>query len=76
MSRAATNSNPPGTYARSRPPAKSTIVRPMRDGLKSLGPMMAQEMATTTSSPSAPAFRHSCSTSILDQEYGRTAPKG
>ncbi len=48
----------------------------MRDGLKSLGPMMAQEMATTTSSPSAAAFRHSCSTSILDQEYGSTGPNG
>ena len=38
---------------------------PMREGLKSFGPMIAQEVAMTTSSPSTTAFRHSCSTATL-----------
>ena len=37
----------------------------MRDGWKSFGPRMAQEVAITTSRPSTTAFRHSCSTAIL-----------
>ena len=37
----------------------------MREGLKSLGPTMAHELAMTTSSPSATAFRHSCSAATL-----------
>ena len=37
----------------------------MRDGWKSLGPRMAQDVAMTTSSPSTTAFRHSCSTATL-----------
>ena len=76
MSLAATNSKPPGTYQCSLPLAKSQSVRPMRDGLKSLGPRIAQDVAITTGKPSAYAFRHSCSTAALDMPYGRHGSKG
>src|SRR5581483_7231238 len=63
-------------YARILPLAKSASVRPIRDGLKSFGPKIAHDVATTTSCPSTTAFKHSCSTPALDFSYGIALSKG